>query len=95
MAESETNQLGFALVCTLNFPKREVLKLLEEPCALAGVSFAGVIDPCLVFLNVFLPSRIDHAWSSRSESELKNRAFTQVVLDWNMQHPLEVRAPLS
>ena len=49
MAESETNQLGFALVCTLNFPKREVLKLLEEPCALAGVSFAGVIDPRPVF----------------------------------------------
>ena len=49
MAASETNQLGFALACTLNFPKREILRLLDEPCVLAGVSFADVIDPCLVF----------------------------------------------
>ena len=49
MAASETNQLGFALACTLNFPKREILRLLDEPCVLAGVSFASVIDPRLVF----------------------------------------------
>ncbi len=48
MAASETNRLGFVLACRLNFPKREVLRLLDEPCVLAGVSIAGVIDPCLV-----------------------------------------------
>ena len=49
MAASETNQLGFALIRALSFPKRDVFRLLEEHCALVGVSFAGAIDACLVF----------------------------------------------